>query len=109
MQFGRNQTTEEEGMPRALVLNISDNVATLIDSGKSGDACALQGEIKGSVTLLGDIPFGHKVCVKDTSAGQDIVKYGQIIGKASAAIKPGAHVHVHNVESARGRGDQARS
>lgn len=93
-------------MPRALVLNKLDNVATLIDSGKSGEACALQGESKGSVTLLGDVPFGHKVCIKDTSAGQDILKYGTIIGKASSAIKSGAHVHVHNVESARGRGDQ---
>ena len=95
-------------MPRALVLNKSDNVATLIDGGKSGDACALQGEVRGTVTLLGDVPFGHKICIKDTSAGQDILKYGTVIGKASTAIKSGAHVHVHNVESARGRGDQAR-
>ena len=70
-------------MPRALVLNKLDNVATLIDSGKSGEACGLQGESKGSVTLLGDVPFGHKVCIKDTSAGQDILKYSTIIGKAS--------------------------
>ena len=96
-------------MPRALVLNDLDNVATLIDSGKAGDDCALQGEVKGTVRLLADVPFGHKVCIKDTSAGQEILKYGTIIGKASAAIKPGAHVHTHNVESIRGRGDQAGS
>ncbi|MEO8203947.1 MAG: UxaA family hydrolase [Betaproteobacteria bacterium] len=96
-------------MPRALVLNEKDNVATLIDAGKSGDACALQGESRGSITLLGDVPFGHKVCIRDTSAGQEILKYGTVIGKASAAIKAGAHVHVHNVESVRGRGDQSRS
>ncbi len=94
-------------MPRALVLNESDNVATLIDTGKAGDACALQGEAKGTVKLLADVPFGHKVCIKDTSEGQEIVKYGTIIGKASAAIRSGAHVHIHNVESVRGRGDQA--
>lgn len=96
-------------MPRALVLNESDNVATLIDSGKAGDACALQGEAKGTVKLLADVPFGHKICIKETSAGQDILKYGTVIGKASSPIQPGAHVHIHNVESARGRGDQARS
>lgn len=94
-------------MPRALVLNALDNVATLIDSGKAGDTCALQGEAKGSLTLLGDVPFGHKISIKDTSKGQDILKYGTVIGKASTAIKTGAHVHIHNVESARGRGDQA--
>lgn len=96
-------------MPRALVLNRSDNVATLIDSGKAGDACALQGEASGTIKLLSDIPFGHKVCVKETAAGADVLKYGQLVGKASKAIKPGEHVHVHNVESARGRGDQTRS
>lgn len=96
-------------MPRALVLNKSDNVATLIDSGKAGDACALQGEASGTIKLLSDIPFGHKVCVKETAAGADVLKYGQMVGKASKAIKPGEHVHVHNVESARGRGDQTRS
>lgn len=96
-------------MPRALVLNKSDNVATLIDSGKAGDACALQGEANGTIKLLSDIPFGHKVCVKETAAGADVLKYGQMVGKASKAIKPGEHVHVHNVESARGRGDQTRS
>lgn len=96
-------------MPRALVLNDSDNVATLIDSGKAGDACALQGEAKGTVRLLADVPFGHKVCIKETSAGQEIFKYGTVIGKASAAIALGAHVHIHNVESIRGRGDQAGS
>lgn len=96
-------------MPRALVLNKTDNVATLIDSGKAGDACALQGEAQGTIKLLVDVPFGHKVCVKETAAGADVLKYGQVVGKASKPIRPGEHVHVHNVESARGRGDQAKA
>ena len=33
------------------------------------------------------------------------MKYGQPIGRATAAIAPGEHVHVHNIESLRGRGD----
>ncbi len=28
-------------------------------------------------------------------------KYGEVIGIATAAIEPGAHVHVHNLVSAR--------
>jgi altronate dehydratase small subunit len=55
-----------------------------------------------------DVPFGHKVCIRETPAGADVLKYGQVIGKTSKAIRVGEHVHVHNVESARGRGDQAR-
>ena len=37
-------------MPRAIVLNSQDNVATLIDTGQEGVACTLQGEGAGTVT-----------------------------------------------------------
>ena len=93
-------------MPRAIVLDRLDNVATLIDTGKAGDPCSLQGEAKGELKLRQDVPFGHKVCIRDASTGSDIVKYGQVIGKASADLQVGEYVHAHNVESARGRGDQ---
>ncbi len=95
-------------MPRAIVLHRNDNVATLIDAGRAGETCALQGESAGEVKLLQDVPFGHKVCIRETPAGADVLKYGQIIGKASRSLKAGEHTHTHNVESARGRGDQAK-
>jgi altronate dehydratase small subunit len=93
-------------MPRAIVLDRRDNVATLIDTGSAGEHCALQGEAAEAVTLAQDVPFGHKVCIRAAARGDDIVKYGQVIGHASEAIAIGGHVHVHNVESARGRGDR---
>lgn len=93
-------------MPRAIVLNRADNVATLIDPGRAGETCALQGEASEKVTLLEDIPFGHKICVREAAKGAQIVKYGQVIGMASAPVKVGAHAHTHNIESARGRGDR---
>ena len=93
-------------MPRAIVLNTSDNVATLIDNGSTADACTLQGEAVHTVTLTTDIPFGHKVCIRELATGADVVKYGQVIGRASQAVRVGEHVHTHNVEAARGRGDQ---
>lgn len=95
-------------MPRAIVLHASDNVATLLDPGRAGETCTLQGERAGEVRLLQDVPFGHKVCIRETPAGANVLKYGQIIGRASSAIKVGQHTHVHNVESARGRGDHAK-
>lgn len=96
-------------MPRAIVLNRADNVGTLIDAGRAGESCLLQGEASGEVKLLQDVPFGHKLCIRDTPAGSDVLKYGQVIGKASHTLKVGEHAHTQNVESARGRGDQARS
>jgi transcriptional regulator with XRE-family HTH domain len=41
------------------------------------------------------------------SPGSDIVKYGESLGMATKAISPGEHVHVHNLDSKRGRGDMA--
>ncbi len=95
-------------MPRAIVLDRRDNVATLIDTGSAGDRCTLQGEAEGTATLAQDVPFGHKMCVRPAAAGEAIVKYGQVIGHASRVIAVGEHVHVHNVESARGRGDRKK-
>jgi altronate dehydratase small subunit len=88
-------------MPRAIVLNPTDNVATLLDAGHAGDACVLQGESSGQVTLAQDIAFGHKVCVATVAEGANVLKYGQVIGRATRGITVGEHAHVHNVESGR--------
>jgi altronate dehydratase small subunit len=92
-------------MPRAIVLETSDNVATLLDSGKEGETCTLQGERSGQVTLRQDVPFGHKICIVETAAGGSILKYGEVIGTAARTLKVGEHTHVHNVDSTRARGD----
>lgn len=53
------------------------------------------------VSLAGteDIPSGHKFALKDIKKGEYVIKYGEIIGKASADIKKGEWVHTHNVKS----------
>ena len=58
-----------------------------------------------TITLAGPIPSGHKLALRPIPAGAVIRKYGQVIGRASSAIATGEHVHVHNVEGTRGRGD----
>ena len=49
------------------------------------------------------IPFGHKIAVAAMAAGAPVIKYGEVIGVATAEIRPGQHVHVHNVRSDRAR------
>ena len=95
-------------MPRCIVLHPSDNVATLIDAGRAGDDCAFQGERSGRLTLLQDVAFGHKVCIAEIPKGGEILKYGQVIGRATQSITVGEHAHVHNLDSARARGDLNR-
>ena len=53
------------------------------------------------ITLVGkgEIPAGHKFALCDIAKGEYVVKYGEIIGKATSDIKKGEWVHTHNVKS----------
>jgi len=78
-----------------IVLDPLDNVATLIQALPAGTEIATAA---GPLTLVQDIPYGHKVALADIAAGGEIIKYGALIGRASAPIRRGEHVHVHNVK-----------
>lgn len=56
-----------------------------------------------AVAAADAIPLCHKISVSPIEAGQRVIKYGQSIGEALAAVGPGRHVHVHNLRSARAR------
>jgi len=43
------------------------------------------------------VPRGHKIATRVVEAGQNLIRYGQIIGQATRDIAPGDHVHVHNL------------
>ena len=93
---------------RALVIHPDDNVANLIGPGGKGQdvQCAVEGKSETmSVTLLDEIPSNHKFAPVDIPSGEAIIKYGTNIGTASRDIKRGEYIHVHNIESNRGRGD----
>ncbi len=45
------------------------------------------------------IPAGHKFAREDIKKGDYVIKYGQIIGRATEDIPKGAWVHTHNVRS----------
>lgn len=49
------------------------------------------------VVLTMAVPRGHKIAVAPVATGENVVRYGQIIGAATVAIQPGDHVHVHNL------------
>lgn len=92
----------------ALKVNDLDNVATAFANGiQSGSEIEVRDKKGGSevIRVSGDIPYGHKIAVRDIAPGEQISKYGEEIGVASKAIAKGDHVHVHNLDSMRGRGD----
>ncbi len=89
-------------MKPVIIISGRDNVATALEALEAGRRLILDGI---EVAVREPIPSGHKVALRRIAAGDAVVKYGSPIGIATADIEPGAHVHAHNVESARGRGD----
>ncbi|NDV00091.1 UxaA family hydrolase [Pseudoroseicyclus tamaricis] len=81
-----------------LRLNSRDNVAVALRDVPSGTA------LPDGLTAGEGIPSGHKVALVPIAPGEPVLKYGQIIGVATAEIPAGAHVHVQNL----GMGDHDR-
>jgi altronate dehydratase small subunit len=92
---------------KALKINARDNVAVLLDDVRAGETV----EVSTDQTVLcfparQDIAFGHKVALAGLEADQPIIKYGEEIGRAAAAISAGDWIHLHNVTCRRGHENQ---
>ena len=77
----------------------NDNVAVALRPLAKGETLDVAG---AKVSLLEDIPQGHKFALRPIKAGEEVVKYGFRIGYAKEDIDAGAWVHVHNVRTALG-------
>ncbi|MBR1757857.1 MAG: altronate dehydratase [Lachnospiraceae bacterium] len=73
-----------------------DNVAVALRDLPVGTTVACE---SGTVCLKENVVRGHKVAICDIPAGEDIIKYGCVIGKATQEIAAGSHVHSHNVQT----------
>jgi len=92
---------------KAIVMEGIDNVATVVEPiDAPGDIVVEAAGDRIVLRISDNIPFGHKFAIRDIPEGSLILKYGEPIGIARIDIKAGQHVHVHNLESKRGRGDQ---
>lgn len=63
-----------------VIINEKDNVGVCLDGSKT-------------------IPAGHKYALRYIAKGEYVVKYGEIIGRATQDIQAGEWVHTHNVKS----------
>ncbi|MCI8802647.1 MAG: UxaA family hydrolase [Oscillibacter sp.] len=91
----------------AVQVQPKDNVASIfaeVFAGDTVEVMARDGSLD-AVAVHEDIPYGHKVALADIPAGETVWKYGESIGIATKDIKRGDYVHVHNLDSARARGD----
>lgn len=92
---------------RAIVLNPKDSVAVALTDLPAGTFVTVNvGGTMSEIRLEQAIEFGHKFAVRPIAKGETVLKYGEAIGRATSEIRPGEHVHVHNLEGIRGRGDR---
>ena len=81
--------SERAMAPRVLRLNPADNLVVAIDP-------ILVGAVAEGITAVARVPKGHKMATAAIAVGQPVKKFGQIIGFATAPIRPGEHIHTHN-------------
>lgn len=91
----------------SIVMDEKDNVATVLAEISEGQVVEYMknGTIE-RVIASESIRFGHKIALQLIPAGAEVLKYGEVIGAATVDIQQGTHVHVHNIEGIRGRGDK---
>ncbi|HQR21738.1 MAG TPA: altronate dehydratase family protein [Burkholderiaceae bacterium] len=81
-----------QDVPLVLRLNPADDV--VIARRQLVTGTLLKGE---GVTVVGLVPPGHKVATRAIAKGSPVRRYNQIIGFATREIRPGEHVHLHNL------------
>lgn len=79
-----------------IIISQNDNVAVALADLKAKETYTVNNL---TVTLLEDIPFGHKVALCDINENDNIIKYGHPIGHAKCNISKGNHIHTHNLKT----------
>ena len=79
-----------------LKINPADSVVVCLQPKKKGEVIDIDGL---QVIVNQDTPAGHKILIKDTAQGEDIIKYGYPIGHAKEDLKAGDWVNEENLKT----------
>ena len=85
--------------PRALRINLRDNVAIALEDIPAGVGVLIEGLDREVVIALHSIPFAHKIALSFIKRGELILKYGVPIAFVLADIPIGEWIHEHNAKS----------
>jgi altronate hydrolase len=80
--------------PKVLQLNLRDNVLVALQNLSQGEAIAFGGN---SYTLGSSVSAKHKFAIRDLAAGDPILMYGVVVGKAVEPIAKGHALTTRNV------------
>ena len=84
----------------ALMMDPADNVVTCVEEVPAGGEVVYRnGEEYCSVVAKETIPYCHKIALQDLQEGDQVIKYGELIGQTSAPIAKGAWVSDRNIFS----------
>jgi len=95
---------KEADVIQFLVHERSDNVGVATVDIKAGEVAKglfMDTQAPVKVRALTAIPLGHKVGLRDLKMGDTMIKYGHDIGRVTATIQVGEHVHIHNLRTKR--------
>ncbi|MCR4780746.1 MAG: altronate dehydratase family protein [Ruminiclostridium sp.] len=79
-------------MKKSIIISPGDSVGVAL-------AALKKGETAEGITLTEDIERGHKFALRAIKTGEPVIKYGAVIGRATADIEPGSHIHTHNMKT----------
>ncbi len=83
-------------IPQIIKINKIDNVVVALEKISSDEKLYLDGK---EILIPNNVAQGHKIAAINISEGENIIKYGHVIGQAIAYIKAGEWVHSHNMKT----------
>ncbi len=83
-------------MTNVLKINPADNVVVAIQPQSAGAVIEVDGK---AITVLEDVPAGHKIAIADIAEGENVIKYGFPIGHVREDKKAGAWMNEHNIKT----------
>ncbi|MEY2942859.1 MAG: hypothetical protein RLY97_873 [Pseudomonadota bacterium] len=93
-----------ESSPAVLLVHPLDTVVVALRAIAAGERFCVAGvefaAVDAYFVAADAVTQGHKLALCGHEVGDVVVKYGQMIGRASRAIAAGAHVHSHNLSTA---------
>ena len=88
----------KSSLKKLMIMKSDDNVAVCLRELEQDEVVEIYfNNTNVRLTIIDPIPLGHKVALINIKKEMPIIKYGEIIGKATSDISVGQHVHVHNV------------
>jgi altronate hydrolase len=90
----RKNEWRKDNMHKYMHFDEKDNIACSLVPLEQGSVIDFQGE---TIRISRNIPEGHKFAVRKIRQGENLYKYGYIIGSAARDILPGEYVHVSEI------------